>query len=132
MEILSQWDENLISLIIGGLLGDTLARKGFNNLKGEGTSFTIAHSAAAKDYLFFKYNIFKKYNLCTDRVPTLEKFKIRNRTTEYSKYVFYTSRVKDFDIIFDAFYKDIGGTYLKGLYNQNLISHYLTPLALAV
>lgn len=122
-----KYNNEIISLLIGSLLGDGYARLGYNNIKGTGTAFTFAQSSKYKEYIFYLYEICSKYNLCTDNLP-----KLINIDGKSSKYVFYTKKQDELDILYHTFYKKYDNKYIKGLYNKELIYKYFNELSLAI
>lgn len=98
-------NQMLISFLIGSLIGDGQARKGYNTKSGKGTIFTFSQG---------------------------EKNKINN-SSKY-KYNFYTIKHTTLDYIFDAFYKNkiTSNGFIKGLYNKEYIYNNFNELSLAI
>lgn len=136
--LLSDYDEKIISIIIGGLLGDFTARRGKNNIinnNNDGVTITIAQSDIHKDYLFWLWDIFTKHDLCSDRIPKLESIHsfYKGKSIINYKYVLYISKRIAFIPIYEAFFqKNDNNKYIKGIYNYDLIYKYFTPLSLAI
>lgn len=117
-------NEDVISLLIGSLLGDAYG----NRRSGEGTRFSYKQSIVHKDYLFWLYDFFYTRGYCSNLKPRKYTRILRNRSEkkEYYGYEFNTFTFRSFDWIYDMFYK-------KGRKIINpKIENYLTPLALAV
>jgi len=117
-------DKDVISLLIGSLLGDCYASKRYV----EGTRFIFKQSIIHKNYLFWLYNFFFERGYCSKLKPRLYTRIIKKdkESKVYYGYEFNTYTFRSFDWIYKIFYK-------KG---KKLISYkiknYLTPLALAI
>jgi len=116
--------EDIISLLIGSLLGDAYG----NRRSGEGTRFLYRQSIIHKDYLFWLYDFFNTRGYCSNLKPRkyTRVLKSRLKKKEYYGYEFNTFTFRSFDWIYDMFYKKG-----KKIINPK-IENYLTPLALAV
>jgi hypothetical protein len=123
-------NQMLISFLIGSLLGDGQARKGYNTKSGKGTIFTFSQGEKNKEYLLWQYDFLKKHGLCSDTFP--KKGNINN--TSKFKYNFYTIKHTTLDFMFDAFYKSktTSNGYIKGIYNKDYIFNNFNELSLAI
>jgi ubiquinol-cytochrome c reductase cytochrome b subunit len=113
-------DYNVLSILIGSLLGDAYAEK-----HGNGTRFCFQQEHFHNAYLLWFHNYLSELGYCTSITP-----KITSRIGKQGK-LRYISRFKtytfsSFNWIHDSFYKD-GEKILP----EN-ISEYLSPLALAI
>jgi len=117
-------DKDVISIIIGSLLGDSYGNKRFL----EGTQFCFRQSSKHKEYLFWLYEFFQNRGYCSSLEPRvyIRKLKHKNVSKEYCWYEFNTFTFRSFDWIYKMFYKDG-----KKRIHFN-ISNFLTPLALAI
>ena len=117
-------NKDVISVIIGSLLGDSYA----NARSIEGTRIRYKQSIIHKDYFFWLYEFFYSRGYCTNLEPRkyTSRIKKHNVTTEYYGYEFNTFTFRSFNWIHKMFYK-------KGKKVINLkLKPYLTPLALAI
>jgi ubiquinol-cytochrome c reductase cytochrome b subunit len=115
-------NENIISIIIGSLLGDAHAEK---RLKGVGTRISFHQESTHIEYILWLHKIFADLNYCNPKIPVVNKRlgyegKIR-KTVRFSTWT-YTS----FNWIHDMFYINNVKCVPKN------IGLYLTPLALAI
>nr|UED14366.1 hypothetical protein [Ophiocordyceps sp.] len=113
-------NEEVISVIIGSLLGD-----GYANARTiEGTRICFRQSVKHMDYLFWLYDFFYTKGYCSNLKPRKYLRKLQNK--EYYGYEFNTFTFRSFNWIHKLFYK-------KGTKYVNLqLEKYLTPLALAI
>lgn len=112
---------NVLSILIGSLLGDGYAEK-----HGNGTRFCFQQEHNHSAYLLWFHNYLSELGYCSSITP-----KITTRIGSQGK-IRYLSRFKtytfsSFNWIHDSFYKE-GVKILP----ESLISDYLSPLALAV
>lgn len=123
-------NQMLISFLIGSLIGDGQARKGYNTKSGKGTIFTFSQGEKNKEYLLWQYEFIKYHGLCSDSLPKKNKI---NNSSKY-KYNFYTIKHTTLDYIFDAFYKNkiTSNGFIKGLYNKEYIYNNFNELSLAI
>lgn len=119
---------NIISLIIGSVLGDSHLEKRKN---GIGTRIIFEQSSKNVEYLMWFHNFLAERGYCNYNIPFLHK-----RVKKGGK-IFYFYRIKSytfgsFNWIHDMFYKwdDNLNRYIKIIPND--LSFYLTPLALAI
>ena len=63
--------EDVISLLVGGLLGDVGAARNMNG----GVRFRFKQSAIHKTYLYYLYNFLNVRGYCNNNVPTIMKYK---------------------------------------------------------
>jgi hypothetical protein len=117
-------DSDVISVIVGSLLGDCYGSKRYV----EGTRFVYKQSIIHKEYLYWLYNFFFSRGYCSNLQPRLYIRKlIKNKEIkEYYGYEFNTFTFRSFDWLHKMFYKEG-----KKVVNSN-IRNYLTPLALAI
>ncbi len=117
-------NHDVISVIVGSLLGDCYASK----RSVEGTRLVYKQSIVHKDYLFWLYNFFNSRGYCSNLEPRMytRKLKRVDQVKEYYGYEFHTYTFRSLDWVHRMFYK-------KGKKVVSLeIEKYLTPLALAV
>jgi len=119
-------NSDVISLLVGCLLGDAYGVK--SKSKIQGTSFRFAQSARHKDYLFFLYDFLFTRGYCTDSGPRQYQRILINasnvKKTHYG-YEFDTFTFSSLNWLYDLFYVD----RIK-IISPELIN-YLTPMALA-
>lgn len=119
-------NEDVISVIIGSLLGDAYA----NSRTIEGVRFCYRQSIIHQKYLFFLYSFFNDRGYCSNLAPRKYTRKLINKTTkevkEYFGYEFNTYTFSSLKWIHNLFYK-------KGIkFISPKLEQYLTPLALAI
>ena len=117
-------NHDVISVIVGSLLGDCYASK----RSVEGTRFVYKQSIIHKDYLFWLYNFFNSRGYSSNLEPIMytRKLKRGDQVKEYYGYEFHTYTFRSLDWVHKMFYK-------KGKKVVSLeVEKYLTPLALAV
>lgn len=117
-------NHDIISVIVGSLLGDCYASK----RSVEGTRLVYKQSIVHKDYLFWLYTFFNSRGYCSNLEPRMytRKLKREDQVKEYYGYEFHTYTFRSLDWVHRMFYK-------KGKKVVSLeIEKYLTPLALAV
>ena len=113
-------NEEVISLVIGSLLGDAYA----NARTIEGTRICYRQSDKHIDYLFWLYDFFYARGYCSNLKPRRYTRKLKDM--EYYGYEFNTFTFRSFNWIHKLFYK-------KGTkYINPKIEQYLTSLALAI
>lgn len=117
-------NKDVISVIIGSLLGDAYGNKRFV----EGTRICYRQSIIHKEYLFWLYQFFNNRGYCSNLEPRIYtgSLKIKGIEKKYSGYEFNTYTFRSFDWIYKMFYKNG-----KKIIHSNL-GNYLTPLALAI
>ena len=117
-------NKDVISVIIGSLLGDAYGNKRFV----EGTRICFRQSIIHKEYLFWLYQFFNNRGYCSNLEPRIytRSLKINGIEKKYSGYEFNTYTFRSFDWIYKMFYKDG-----KKRIHSNL-GNLLTPLALAI
>lgn len=111
---------NVISIIVGSLLGDSYAEK-----HGNGTRITFYVESKNIDYLIFLWEIFNLHGYCSDKKPTPLK-----RTSKGS--VRYVARFKTFvfsslDFIRESFY--VNGVKIVP---RSIIETYFSAQSLAI
>lgn len=115
-------DEDVISVIIGSLLGDGYC----NKRKGEGCRICFRQSNIHREYLFWLYDFLHIRGYCSDLKPRLYKRKINNIEKVYIGYEFNTYTFSSFIWIYNLFNEDG-----KKVVNPN-IEYFLSPLSLAI
>ena len=117
-------NEDVLSVLIGSLLGDCYA----NKRSAEGTRFSYRQSIVHKDYLFWLYNFYYDRGYCSNLEPRKYNriLKKGSNLKEHYGYEFNTFTFRSFNWIHDMFYH-------KGKKRISpIIENYLTPLALAI
>lgn len=124
-------NEEVISVIIGSLLGDGYANK--RNI--EGIRLCYRQSVIHKEYLFWLYEFFYNRGYCSPLNPRLYVRRIKNKVPkdsnsntakEYHGYEFNTFTFRSFNWIHKMFYKQ-GKKYISPT-----IKNYLNAQALAI
>ena len=117
-------DEDVISVIVGSLLGDAYGNKRFV----EGTRICFRQSIIHKEYLFWLYQFFNNRGYCSNLEPRIytRSLNVNGIVKKYYGYEFNTYTFRSFDWIYKMFYKNG-----KKRIHSN-IGNYLTPLALAI
>lgn len=115
-------NEDIISVIIGSLLGDAYA----NKRSGEGVRICYRQSIKHKEYLFWLYTFFYNRGYTSNLQPRQYTRTIQNKEKVYYGYEFNTFTFSSFNWIHKMFYNN--GKKIMPLN----IYEYLTPLALAV
>ena len=136
-------NEEVLSVIVGSLLGDCNA----NKRCVEGTRLVFKQSIVHKDYLFWLFNFFNIRGYCSNLEPrkytrklkitlpqkiesskksNISEKPINYKIKEYHGFEFNTFTFRSFDWIYKLFYR-------KGKKRiDSKILNYLTPLALTV
>ena len=117
-------DEDVISVIVGSLLGDAYGNKRFV----EGTRICFRQSIIHEEYLFWLYQFFNNRGYCSNLEPRIytRSLNVNGIVKKYYGYEFNTYTFRSFDWIYKMFYKNG-----KKRIHSN-IGNYLTPLALAI
>ena len=117
-------NKDVISVIIGSLLGDAYGNKRLV----EGTRIYFRQSIVHKEYLFWLYQFFNHRGYCSNLEPRIYTrwLKINEIEKNYSGYEFNTYTFRSLDWIYKMFYKKG-----KKRIHSNL-GNFLTPLALAI
>lgn len=117
-------DKDVISVIIGSLLGDSYGSKRYV----EGTRFCFRQSIIHKEYLFWLYWFFNSRGYCSNLEPKLYTRSLKRIGVEkkYYGYEFDTYTFRSFDWIYKMFYKNG-----KKRIHPN-VSEFLTPLAITI
>ena len=116
-------NEDVLSVIIGSLLGDGYA----NKRSGEGIRICYRQSIIHKEYLFWLYNFFYSRGYTSNLQPRQYTRTIKNiPEKKYYGFEFNTFTFRSLNWIHKLFYKNG-----KKIIPLN-INEYLTPLALAV
>uniref|UniRef100_UPI0022FD3A64 hypothetical protein n=1 Tax=Drechslerella dactyloides TaxID=74499 RepID=UPI0022FD3A64 len=117
-------NEDVISVIVGSLLGDGYA----NKRSVEGTRLCYRQSIVHKDYLFWLYEFFYTRGYCSNLEPRMYSRTIKKgeQTQKYFGYEFNTFTFRSFNWLHEMFYKNG-----KKVISPN-IEKYITPLALAI
>lgn len=113
-------DKEIISIIIGSLLGKALA----NGRTIEGVRFCFRQSLKHKDYLFWLYQFFLVRGYCSNLEP--RKYTRALKGKIHYGYEFNTYTFRSLKWIHSMFYKN-GIKYI----NPNIVE-YITPLSLAI
>ena len=108
--------EDIISLLVGGLLGDIGAERNMNG----GVRFRFRQSVIHKEYLFFLYNFLLTRGYCNNNLPLLKNYK------NFNYYAFDTYSFTSLMWLYKSFYNN----KIK-IVPLNIIE-LLTPLALAI
>lgn len=115
-------DKDIISLIIGLLLGDGHCNKRII----EGCRICVRQSSIHKEYLFWLYDFFYIRGYSSNLKPKLYTRKIKNYSKVYTGYEFNTYTFRSFSWIYKLFYHKGNKRISKELEN------YITSLSLAV
>lgn len=116
-------NEDVLSVIMGSLLGDGYA----NKRSGEGVRICYRQSIIHKEYLFWLYNFLYSRGYTSNLQPRQYTRTLKSKEGKvYYGYEFNTFTFRSFNWIHQMFYKN--GIKVIPLN----ISEYLTPLALAV
>ncbi len=119
-------NEEVISVIIGSLLGDCYA----SARTIEGTRFSYRQSKIHKDYLFWLYEFYYSRGYCSNLKPRMYTRRLTDKKSKYIKeyygYEFNTFTFRSFNWITKMFYKK-GKKIVSAKLEQ-----YFTPLALAI
>lgn len=119
-------NSDVISVLVGCLLGDAYAYQTKGKIKG--TSFRFKQSGRHKDYLFFLYNFFFKRGYCTAAGPREYRTILTNSlnaSKTYYGFEFDLFTFSSLNWLYDLFYMDGIKRILPELLD------YLTPMALA-
>jgi len=114
-------NEDIISVLVGSLLGDANAERSMNG----GVRFKFRQSIKHKDYLFWLYKFFTGRGYSSNNLPLCYTQKYGDKL--YIAYSFNTYYYTSFMWLYKLFYNN----KKKKVIPKN-ISDYLTPLALAV
>ncbi len=114
-------NEDIISVLVGSLLGDANAERSMNG----GVRFKFRQSIKHKDYLFWLYKFFMDRGYSSNNLPLCYTQKYGDKL--YIAYSFNTYYYTSFMWLYKLFYNN----KKKKVIPKN-ISDYLTPLALAV
>nr|pir hypothetical protein 246 - Allomyces macrogynus mitochondrion [Allomyces macrogynus] len=115
-------DDDLISVIIGSLLGDCHAESRSGNVR-----FTFKQSAVVhKSYLYWLHEFFAKRGLCNSLAPDPKPLLNKDTGETYWYLKFSTYTLASFNWIYDMFYVNRIKIVPKN------IKKYLTPLAIAI
>ena len=120
---------DVISLLVGCLLGDAYAVKNKNKKDLPVTKFRFKQSGRHKDYLFFLYEFFYNRGYCTNSGPREYKtilIKAANKKPKtYYGYEFNIFTFSSLNWLYDLF-------YLNGIKMiSSEIMNYLTPMSIA-
>ncbi len=116
-------NEDVVSVIIGSLLGDANA----NNRSGEGVRICYRQSIRHKEYLFWLYFFYYNRGYTSNLQPRQYTRTIQSKEGKiYYGYEFNTFTFRSFSWIHGMFYNNGRKVIPKNIYE------YLTPLALAV
>ena len=85
-------NEDVISVVVGSLLGDSYA----NNRSGEGVRICYRQSIIHKEYLFWLYNFFCLRGYASNLEPRLYTRTIKNIEKTYYGYEFNTFTFRSF------------------------------------
>lgn len=115
--------EDVISVIVGSLLGDCYA----NRRSVEGTRLCYRQSIVHKDYLYWLYSFFYSRGYCSNLEPRMYTRRLKGeQTQEHYGYEFNSFTFRSFNWIHELFYSK----GKKVIHSD--IEKYITPLALAV
>jgi len=113
-------DYNVLSILIGSLLGDSYAER-----HGNGTRFCFQQEHLHNSYLLWFHNYLNELGYCNSTIPKIATRLGKNGKLRYlSRFKTYT--FSSFNWIHESFYKD----GIKVIPEN--IGEYLSPLALAV
>lgn len=119
-------NQDVISLIIGSILGDTHLEK---RKKGLGTRIIFEQSSNNVEYLMWFHKFLSDRGYCNSKKPKLIRRIRKNNTVTFqyrvSSFTFYS-----FNWLHEMFYTLENGRYIKKIPNN--LSEFLTPLALAI
>jgi hypothetical protein len=120
-------DSDVISVLVGCLLGDCYAKK--SRALAPGTSFRFRQSTIHREYLFYLYEFLNKRGYCNSSLPreyrtTLVNVKTKVNKTYYGN-EFDTFSFSSFNWLYDLFY--FNGTKII----SPEIENYFSPLSLA-
>ena len=116
-------NEDVLSIIIGSLLGDAYA----NRRSGEGVRICYRQSIRHKEYLFWLYTFFYSRGYTSNLKPRQYTRTIKSKEgKKYYGYEFNTFTFSSFNWIHKMFYNNGKKIIPLNIYE------YLTPLALAV
>ena len=113
-------NEEVISLLVGSLLGDCYGERLMNG----GVRFKFKQSIKHKEYLFYLYEFLLKRGYTNNTLPYLIKNKLGNKIFE--AYCFNTYSFSSLLWLYKSFYKN------KSKVIPNNIYDLITPLALAI
>lgn len=114
-------NEDIISVLIGSLLGDSTAER----LSSGGVRFRFRQSIKHKDYLFWLYNFFNSRGYCNNNLPVY--YTQTNKNKVYEAYYFSLFSFTSLLWVYKLFYN-----HNKTKIIPINIGDYLTPLALAI
>ena len=119
-------DQDVISVLVGSLLGDGYAEK-----RGNSTRFHIHMSSKNAEYVFWLHNYFAKKGYCSPTVPSIKR-QIGKGNRTYFSIKFTTFSFQSLNWLYDLFYreKEAGKRAKKCV--PTLIKTLLTRRALAI
>ena len=117
---------NIISIIIGSLLGDGHLEK---RAQGLGTRIKFEQSSDNVEYLMWFHSYFSERGYCNTNKPKLKK-RIRKNGTVYYHYSINSFTFSSLNWMHNMFYKQIENKYVKIIPDN--IEQFLTPISLAV
>jgi len=115
---------DIISLIIGSLLGDSHMEK-----RNKGFRLIFEQSNNNVEYLMWFHKILAVQGYCNEKTPTLHK-RIKKENKVFFHYRINTYTFNSFNWLHEMFYKWDQNKYIK-IVPSNL-SEYLNPMALAI
>ena len=107
------------ALILGTLLGDGSVEK-----RNKNPRLRIDHSVAQKDYVFWKYDIFK--NIAT-REPHVLYEQDKRSGKVFERWYFSTKAIPELEFYYRLFYQEGRKTI-----TEEILDHFRDPLSLAV
>jgi hypothetical protein len=126
MERIGPHNIDIISIIIGSLLGDGHLEK---RNQGVGTRIKFEQSNDNVEYLMWFHSYLSQRGYCNTNKPNL-KIRIKKNGTIYYHYSINSFTFSSFNWIHDLFYKKIEGKYVKFI--PDSIEQFLTPISLAL
>ena len=117
---------DIVSIIIGSILGDTQLEKRNNDL---GTRVLFEQSNSNVEYLMWFHEYFSSRGYCTSKKPKLS-IRIKQKGKILYHYRINSYTFSSLNWIHEMFYKKVGNKYIK-IVPLN-IEDYLSPLVLAV
>ena len=115
-------NEDIISVLVGSLLGDAHAEKLYNG----GVRFRFRQSIKHKDYIHWLYDFFNKRGYCNNNLPSISIQKYGSAKKNYEVYYFNTYSYTNFLWLYRLFYNKKKKMIPSNIYD------YITPLALAI
>ena len=117
---------NIISIIIGSLLGDGHLEK---RAQGLGTRIKFEQSSDNVEYLMWFHNYLSERGYCNTNKPKLKE-RIRKNGTVYYHYSINSFTFSSLNWMHDMFYRKIENKYIKIIPDN--IEQFLTPISLAI